>query len=477
MQISQTLNEGLKREYTITVAAKDFDAHVIERLQVLGQKVKLPGFRPGKAPQHILMQRFGEQATEEALEKVVNTGVQKLIKDNGLRQANRPKIDVVSFGNGQDLEYKVGIEILPEIEIKDFKGINLEKLIVQVDPKEIETKLATLAEDHKKYKDLDKARAAKNGDLVHITLEVLVDGKSRRDFGKNIQVELGAPDRLIFENLGAKLEGAKVGDELVVEDKVIADINDETLAGKNVTLNVAVTNIQERQKFKVDDDLAKDLGLESVDQVRAQVQQSMQGEYDNLSRLRLKRHLLDALAEQYTFDLPPSMVENEFNAIWQRLQDELKAAKEAGQGADVDDKSEDELKEEYRLISERRVRLGLLISEVARLNKIHTTEEEIRRAIFAEAMRYPRHMQQVIEFYRKNQAAVEQLAAPILEDKVVDFILTGVSLKERSVDVPQLMELIKGVVPGYEEEETTEKKPKAEKPVKEKTSKSKGKVA
>lgn len=477
MQISQTINEGLKREYKVTVAAKDFDAHVTERLQILGQKAKLPGFRPGKAPQHILMQRFGDQATEEALEKVINTGVQKLLKDHSLRQANRPKVDVVTYGNGQDLEYKVGVEILPEIEVKDFTGIKLEKLVVTLEDKEVEEKLKSLADERKKFKDLEKARAAKSGDLVHLDLDVIVDGKSRRDFGKNIQVELGSKDKLIFETLESKLEGAKTGDALTLEDKVIDDINDATLAGKTVTLKVSVTNIQERQKFKLDEELAKDLGLETIDQVREQVQKSMQGEYDNLSRLRLKRHLLDALAEQYGFELPPSMVENEFNAIWQRLQDEIKAAKDAGQNPDVDDKDEEALKTEYRQISERRVRLGLLISEVARINKIHTTEEEIRRAIFAEAMRYPRHMQQVIEFYRKNQAAVEQLAAPILEDKVVDFILTGVSLKERAVDVPQLMELIKGVVPGYEEDDAAEKKPKAEKPVKEKAPKTKGKVA
>ncbi len=476
MQISQTLNEGLKREYKITVAAKDFDAHVIERLQVLGQKVKLPGFRPGKAPQHVLMQRFGEQATQEALEKVINSGVQKLIKDHSLRQANRPKVDVVSFAQGQDLEYKVDIEILPEIEVKDFKDINLEKLIVNLENEEIEQKLKELVEDRKKFKDLDKARAAKKGDLVHLELDVIIDGKSRRDFGKNIQVELGSKDKLIFENLEAKLEGVNVGDELNVEDKVISDINDDSLAGKNVTLKVSVKNIQERQKFKLDDEFAKDLGLETVDQVREQVQKSLQGEYDNLARLRLKRHLLDALSERYTFDLPQSMVDNEFNAIWQRLQEELKAAKETGQSSDVDDKDEAELKAEYRAISERRVRLGLLISEIARLNKIQTTEEEVRRAIFAEAMRYPRHMQQVIEFYRKNPAAVEQLAAPILEDKVVDFILGSVLLKERAVKVSELMELIKGVVPGYEEDEATAEKPKA-KAAKEKTSKSKGKVA
>lgn len=475
MQISQTLNEGLKREYKVTVTAKDFDAHVAERLQVLGQKAKIAGFRPGKAPHHVLMQRFGEQATQEALEKVINSGVQKLIKDHSLRQANRPKVDVVTFGEGQDLEYKVGIEILPEIEVKEFKDLQLEKLIVKLDDKEVEAKLTELVDGRKKYKDLEKARAAKKGDLLHLELDVLVDGKSRRDFGKNIQVELGAEDKLIFENLESKLEGTKVGDALTVEDKVIADINDETLAGRDVTLKLVVKNIQERQKFKLDEEFAKDLGLETVDQVREQVQSSLSAEYDNLSRLRLKRHLLDALAERYTFDLPQTMVENEFNAIWQRLQDELKAAKEAGQASDMDDKSEAELQAEYRAISERRVRLGLLISEISRLNKIQTTEEEVRRAIFAEAMRYPRHMQQVIEFYRKNPAAVEQLAAPILEDKVVDFILAGASLKERSVSVSELLELIKGVVPGYEEDEGTEEK-KA-KPAKEKTSKSKGKVA
>jgi trigger factor len=477
MQISQTLSEGLKREFTITLAAKDFDQSVIERLTILGQKAKLPGFRPGKAPQHVLKQRFGAQATEEALEKVINSGVQKLLKEHNLRQATRPKIDVVSFGDGKDVEYKVALEILPEIEVKTFSDIKLEKLIVTLADKEVEEKLEELAKDRKKFKDLEKARAAKKGDLLHLDLEVVIDGKVRKDFSKHIHVELGTSERLIFEQLESKLEGVKVGEKLELEDTIISEIDDPALAGKKATLKITITNIQELQKFKVDEELAKEMGVETLDELRQQVQKSLQTEYDNLSRLRLKRHLLDALAEKYEFELPATMVENEFNAIWKRLQDELKAAEESGQPNDADGKSETELQTEYRQISERRVRLGLLISEIARLNKIQTTEEEIRRAIFSEAMRYPRHMQQVIDFYRKNPAAVEQLAAPILEDKVVDFILAGVSLKERTVEVPQLLKEIKGVVPGFEDEEEASESNAKTKTSKEKTSKAKGKAA
>jgi trigger factor len=476
MQISQTLSEGLKREFTITVAAKDFDTLIFERLQTLGQKVKLPGFRPGKAPQHILMQRFGDQATEEALEKVINKGIQQVLKDFSLRQANRPKVDVISYGQGKDLEYKIDIEVLPEVEVQDFKNIELEKLQVQLEDQEIDNKLSELAKDHKKFKDLNESRAAKEGDLVHLELKVTIEGKPRKDFNKQIQVELGSKDKLIFETLEDKLVGVKIGDELTINDKIITDVDDASLAGKDAQLNLVIKNIQEPQKFNVDDEFAKEMGAETVDQLRDQVKNSLQGEYDKLARLRLKRHLLDALAERYTFDLPSSMVENEFNAIWQRLQDELKTAQESGQNTDVDAKDEDELKVEYKQIAERRVRLGLLISEVARLNKIQTTEEEIRRAIFSEAMRFPRHMQQVIDFYRKNPSAVEQLAAPILEDKVVDFILGGVSLKERSVSVPQLLTLIKGVVPGFEEDEEPTNSQKKQS-VPEKKVKTKGKVA
>lgn len=475
MQISQLQVNGLKQEYKVIVPAKDIEKKVEERLQAIGKNVRMPGFRPGKTPFSILKQRYGGQALEEALNHAVNSSVGKIIKDNSLRQASQPSVSIVTFDEGKDLELKVDVEVLPEIQVQDFSKISLEKLQVEITEAQIDKKLEELVSSHKKYQELKKERAAKKGDLLQLDVVTEVDGKPFTGFGKQMHVALGAEEKLLFGNIESALEGAKLNSKVDVDDRFPEDFGDKNLAGKPVKFHFTITKIEEPIKFKLDEAFAKEMGCESVDDLKKRVKESMEKEYSNLARLRLKRHLLDKLAENYNFGLPETLVKNEFEGIWKRLQEELAQAKEQGTLDPEDDRPEEELRKEYQGIAERRVRLGLLISEVSRLNKINVTEEEIRQAIFAEAMRYPRQMKEVFEFYRKNQQAVDHLAAPILEDKVVDFILAGASLKEKNVSTDELIELIRGVVPGFEEEDskTKEKKPKAAKS-KSKTAKAKG---
>lgn len=475
MQISQLQINGLKQEYKVIVPAKDIEKKVEERLQAIGKNVRMPGFRPGKTPFAILKQRYGGQALEEALNQAVNSSVGKIIKDHSLRQATQPNVSIVTFDEGKDLELKVDVEVLPEINVQDFSKITLEKLQVEISEDEVNKKLEELVAGHKKYQELKKERATKKGDLLHLDVVAEVDGKPFSGFGKQIHVTLGAEEKLLFGKIESALEGAKLNSQIDVDDSFPADFGDKKLAGKPIKFHFTVSKIEEPIKFKLDDAFASEMGCEGVDDLKKRVKESMDKEYGNLARLRLKRHLLDKLATDYAFDLPETLVKNEFEGIWKRLQDELAQAREQGTLDPEDDRPEEELRTEYQGIAERRVRLGLLISEVSRLNKISVAEEEIRQAIFAEAMRYPRQMKEVFEFYRKNQQAVDHLSAPILEDKVVDFILAGASLTEKKVNTEKLIELIRGVVPGFEEEDdkSGEKKPKAAKP-KSKTAKAKG---
>lgn len=475
MQISQLQINGLKQEYKVIVAAQDIEKKVEERLHAIGKNVRLPGFRPGKTPFNILKQRYGGQALEETLNHAVNSSVGKIIKDNALRQASEPNVSIVTFDEGKDLELKVAVEVLPDINIQDFSKIKLEKLQVQITKNETDKKLDELVANHKKYQDLSKDRATKQGDMLQLDVTTEVAGKSFAGFGKQMHVTLGSEEKLLFGNIESALEGVKKGDKVDVNDKFPEDFGDKALAGKPVTFHFTVTKIEEPIKFKLDEAFAKEMGCETLEDLQNRLKESMEKEYGNLARLRLKRHLLDNLSDHYNFDLPETLVKNEFEGIWKRLQEELANAKEQGTLDPEDDRPEEELKTEYENIAARRVRLGLLISEISRLNKITVSEEEIHQAIFAEAMRYPRQMKEVFEFYRKNPQAVDQIAAPILEDKVVDFILAGVSLKEKKVSTEELIELIRGVVPGFEEENS--EKPKAKKPktaTKPKTAKAKG---
>ncbi|WP_051908305.1 trigger factor [Candidatus Odyssella acanthamoebae] len=474
MKISRTSAQGLKQEYSVIVPSADMNNRIHDRLTVLGKKVKMAGFRPGMIPTTILKQRYGADATQDALETVVRSAITQISKENGIRQAAQPKISVESFDEDKDLEVKIEFEVLPTIDLKGFDKISLEKLIVDLPEAEIAKKVEEIVSNHQKFQPLAKERASKDGDLVHLDAVATVDGKAFKGFDKHMHVVVGSEEKLLSGALEDAVKGVKSGDTLQVSEKFPEDFSNKAVAGKDLKLELKVGKIEEPAKVELNDELAKEFGCENVDDFKKRVRETMEREYVNLSRMRLKRHLLDALNTEYTFDLPETMVENEFNAIWTRLQQELEQARQNGTLEDDDNRSEDDLKKEYRDISERRVRLGLVISEVAREKKIKVEDAEVRQAIFQEAMRYPNQVKEVFAFFQKNPQAVEQIAAPILEDKVVDFILTEVKLAEKKVSPEGLIEAIRGVVPGFEADDEGQTDTKAKKTSKGKTTKSKG---
>lgn len=474
MQVKKTLSEGLNVEFSVTVPAKQIQEMMDARLEQYGANAKVPGFRPGKIPQPVLMQRYGDQALKDVLESSIDTSTNEIVKEHDLRPAMQPKVNVTAFDHGKDLEFTLKVESLPEIKVQDFDKLKLEKLVVKLEDSDVEESVKTFAERHRRFKDLDAPRKSQKGDLITLDFTAKVDGNVWGDFSKKeIQVELGAGD-FFFEKIEKELTGAEAGKSGTVENPCPEDFPIQDLAGKTLVCDFEIKTVQEGITFKADDDLAKDVGLKDFKELKEKIKESMVADFDNATKMLVKRRLLDALADSYKFDLPPTMIESEFKAIWQHLENEVKTAEEAGQKHEGKPINEDEdLKEEYQEIAKRRVLLGLLISEIARQNKVQLTEEEVRNAVYNEAMRYPGQEKEVIEYYRKNQEALNSLCSPSLEDKVVDFILSSATLKEREVDTKTFREEVDGVLPSAGEKG----KPSDKKAKKKATGKSKGKAA
>ena len=439
MQVTETNAEGLKRDFKIVVAAADIASRVNDKLTEVGQKARLPGFRPGKIPMPILKQRFGGSVLGEVLEGTVRDTMAEVLRERELRPAVQPKVEVTAFDEGKDLEFDLSVELLPEVAVGDLGKIKLERLKAEVGDADIDKALEGLASQQKRSEPVAKPRKAKKGDVAVIDFEGRVggetfDGGSASDF----HIELGSGTFIAgFED---QVIGQTPGDDsfdvnvTFPDDYGVAD-----LAGKDAVFGCTLKELRTPIDAVVDEELAKQVGLESLDELRKAMSEQLEQQYANVTRAKIKRQVLDALEADYKFDLPPSMVDAEFEAIWQQLE----AAKEKGQ-LDEDDvgKSDDELKEQYRSIAERRVRLGLVISAIGEANKLEVTQEEVNRAIMEEARRHPGQEQQVIELFRDNAQARANIQAPVFEDKVVNFIVEMADVTDRAVDSEELLKPI-----------------------------------
>lgn len=462
MQVTETKDEGLSREFTIRVEAKDISEKVDARLGELGKDLTLPGFRPGKAPISLLKKRYGKAVMGEVLEAAVSDSSSQAIAERGLTPAMQPRIEITSFDEGKDLEYRLQVELMPEFEPADFSKISLERVTVKVSDKEVDDALTRIAEQNRRTEPVAKPRKAQAGDVAVIDFVGRTGGEEfPGGAGKDFHLELGS-GRFIpgFEE---QLIGVKPGDQVTVKVTFPEDYSSQDLAGKDAEFDVTVREIREYVASPVDDAMAGDMGFDNVAALRNAVRENLEREYAGMSRTGLKRQLLDKLAELHDFDVPAGMVDAEFEAIWQQFEQ----AREQGQ-IDEDDqnKSDDELKEEYRAIAERRVRLGLLLSEVGRRNNVEVGQDEVNRAILAEAQRYPGHQEAVIQHYRNNPQSLAELRAPLFENKVTDFILEMVKVTDRSGTMDDLLKAEQ----GRAEEE---KKAKAKKPKPKATAKSK----
>ncbi|MDA8232326.1 MAG: trigger factor [Magnetospirillum sp.] len=432
MQVSEIEADGLKREFKVVIPAGHLETRMQERLTEIARTIQMPGFRPGKVPLKMVRQKYASAVMGEVLEKAVNDGAQSAISEKGLRPAVQPKVEITSFQEGADLEFSVAVEVLPEITPMDFATIALRREKAGVPDSEVDIALGHIAERGETSEPVD--REARDGDTVVIDFVGTQDGIAfPGGSAEEYQLKLGSG--AFIPGFEDQLLGKKAGDEVVVEVTFPESYGSEALAGKGARFDVKLREVRQTQVRAIDDDLAKSVGLDSLDALKQAVREEIGRELDSLARLKLKRKLLDVLADNHDFPVPAALVDGEFEGIWKQVEDDRKAGRlDAADAA----KSEEDLTAEYRKLAERRVRLGLLLAEVGRSNNISISQDDLNRALMNEARRFPGQEHLVFQYYRNNPEALDSLRAPIFEDKVVDFILELAKVEETEVSAAEL---------------------------------------
>ncbi|HEU5482878.1 MAG TPA: trigger factor, partial [Sphingomicrobium sp.] len=431
----ETESEGLKRAFMLTIPAKDIDARVDQEVKRLAPQVRMPGFRPGKVPPNLIRKMHGEALQRDALSGAVQDGVQQLLAEQKLRPAMQPEIELTDeYEPGKDAEVRVRLEALPEVSLPDLSGLKLERLVVEPDEKAVDEQIERLLESNKSWKDAPKSHKAAAGDLVVMDFEGKVGGTPfEGGKGEDMSVEIGS-GRLIpgFED---QLVGAKAGDARDVRVTFPADYPVENLKGKDAVFDVTVKEVKVETEAKADDEFAKSLGLTSLDQLREALRGQQKQELEGLTRTHMKRRLLDQLAQRARFDVPASMVEAEFQNIMHQLRHE--ASHEADPNAalaEIEKEADD-----YRGIAERRVRLGLLLSEIGAANGVEVSESEMNRLIAQAASQYQgKDRERFLQYIQQEPTAGAQLRAPLYEDKVVDFLFADADISERTATRAEL---------------------------------------
>lgn len=445
MQVTELSAEGLKHQFKIVVPSSELTSKIDERLAEMAKTAAMPGFRPGKVPVGLLKKQYGQALFGEAVEAAVNTSTAKAIEDRGLKPALQPRVDLKQLEEGKDVEFEVVVEVLPEIGQLDFSGVELERLKAEVPEKDIDEALERIAKANREQKPVDPARPAQKGDAVKLDFVGSVDGvEFPGGAAQDYVLEIGSGSFIPgFED---QLVGAEVGKPVDVKVTFPAEYGAPELAGKDAVFKCTVKEVLEFVDKPADDELAKKNNFENLEAMRKAIGERIGQDYTQISRTMIKRQLLDKLADTHKFAVPEGLVESEFNAIWQRIEE----AKKNGQKVEED---EEKMRKEYRDIAERRVRLGLLLADVGRSNSIDVTPEELNQAAMREAMRYQGQERQVLEYFSKNPEMKEQLRAPIFEEKTVDFILELAKVSEKSVTPEELLKAAREA----EEEETDEK--------------------
>lgn len=426
----ETQNEGLKRAYTLTIPAKEIDARVDGEIKRIAPTIKMPGFRPGKVPPNLIRKMHGEALMAEALNTTVQQSVEQLMAEKKIRPAMQPQVELdEGYAAGKDAEVRVSVETLPDVPAPKIDGIKLERLTIEADDAALDEQLKQLAGSQARYDDAKKGAKAKDGDQVVIDFVGKVDGVAfDGGTGEGMAVILGSGQ--LIPGFEEQLVGVKVGDEKQLNVTFPADYQAENLKGKAATFDVKVSAVKTAGETKIDDDFAKQLGLNDLDQLKGLLRDQQQQELNGLTRTHMKRRLLDQLAADHDFDVPESMVEAEYENIMAQLRHE------AGHEADP----EAALKEiegdaaEYRTIAVRRVRLGLLLSEIGAANGVEVTQAEMNRLIGQAASQYqPKDRDNFVRYLQQNPMAAAQLRAPLYEDKVVDFLFSKADITDRAV--------------------------------------------
>jgi trigger factor len=442
MQVTETLTDGLKREYRVVVPASDLETKVNTRLEDLKGRVRINGFRPGKVPVGHLKRVYGRSVMAETIEETVREANASIVSDHGFKLAKEPKVtlpeaegEVNAVVEGKaDLSYSVAIEILPKIELTDFSSISLEKLTASVTDEEVDEAVKRLAEQSRPFEDKGAGAKAATGDKVTVSFTGTIDGKPfEGGTGEDIAVELGSNS--FIPGFEEQLAGVAAGETRTVKATFPENYLSKELAGKEASFEVVAKSIATPGTVTVDDAFAKSLGMESLDKLKEALRERITREHATESRRKIKRKLLDALDERHRFELPPTLVEEEFENVWRTVTSDLEAQKKTFADENT---TEEAARAEYRGIAERRVRLGLVLSEIGAKNNIQVTDDEMSRAVMERARQFPGQEQRIWDYYRKSPEATASLRAPLYEEKVVDFLLELVKTSEKTVSREEL---------------------------------------
>src|ERR1700759_855367 len=442
MQVTETLSEGLKHEFKVSVPAADLGTKADAKLVDLKDKVRLNGFRPGKVPVAHLKKLYGKSVMAETIDQTIRDTNTQIITERGFRLAAEPKVTMPTekdeveelLAGKTDLTYTVAIEGVPQIKLADFKGFSLEKPVAEITDTEINEAIGRIADANRSYAAKGEGAKAEPGDRATINLTGRINGEAFEGGpGENIQVVIG-PGQFIpgFEE---QLIGIGVGETRTLKVSFPKNYMSEKLAGQPAEFETTATAIEAPQKTEINDEFAKSLGMESLDKLKDAARERLAAEFTGATRQKVKRALLDKLDEAHQFEAPPTLIEDEFKLMW----DSVKAEMDSNGKTFADENTTEEApKEKYRKIAARRVRLGLVLSEIGEKNKITVTDDEVSRAVIERARQMPGREKEVWDFYRNNAQALAQLRAPIFEDKVVDYILELATVNEKKVSREEL---------------------------------------
>ena len=439
MNVSETKSEGLLREYQIVITAAEIDAEVSKKLEEIATTVKMPGFRPGKVPMSVVKSRFSDQVRGDAIKAALDEGARQAIEGNDLRLASQPQVDIKSYEDGKDLEASLACEVMPAITLPDLGKVSVDRPKVDSDPKEVEETLGRIADENRPTAPIARARAAKLGDVAKIDFTGRIDGEAfEGGTAEGHSLELGSNS--FIPGFEEGLVGVKPGTTIDVPVTFPEDYQAAHLAGKLAVFEVSVNELHEKADASIDDELAKRLGFENLGGLKGAIAEQINGQHQTALRQLTKKNVLDALANGDAFDVPPSLLKQEYESVVRAMNPNA-AEQDHDQDHDhpaADEGMDDDAKAEAESIATRRVRLGLLVTEIGRENNIEVTEEDTRRAVFEEARRYPGQEQMVMEYFQKNPEAMQQIAGPIFEDKVIDFILEMAKVTDVTIDTDTL---------------------------------------
>ncbi len=441
MQVTETLNKGLERELKVVVPKEDLAGKLATRLEDMKDKVKISGFRQGKVPVSHIKKLYGKQIMAEIVNETINVRSGEVIKERNEKAAQQPEISMtedekeaeIILAGEADFEFKISYEVMPEITVPDLSKLKIERPVVDVSDKEVDEQVLKIAESARTYEE-KKGKAA-DGDRVTMDYLGKVDG-TPFDGGKDEGAKLVIGSNRFIPGFEEQLTGMKAGDTKTIKVTFPTEYPAENLAGRDAEFDITLHAVEKPAKLEINDELAKQLGVESADKLREAVKSQIESQNGSYTRARVKRQVLDQMDEKTKMELPNRMVKAEFENIWTQMTNELQRA---GKTFEDEETTEEEARKEYQKLAERRVRLGLTLAKIGEDAKIEITEDEMQKAVFDQVRQYPGQEQAIFDYFRKNPEAVAGLRAPIYEEKVVDHIMSVASVNDKKVSREELM--------------------------------------